>query len=101
MWRSTLPENVLRKLVDTLGVVSWARCGALLSKQLATMVPQDIVVSTDDFKALMQGPDPEVSCNQGYARTWLLNTVCLQELFLGPAIAPSDSFTVAHILAPA
>ena len=77
VWRSNLSERALEALglvADSLGAVSWARYGAQPSKQLAAIVPKDIVVSTDDFEALMQGPalwHPEVR----YAHTWLLNTV--------------------------
>ena len=37
--------------MDFLGVVGWARCAALLNKELAAMLPRDIVLSVGDFTA--------------------------------------------------
>ena len=55
-------------MVNSLGVVSWARCAALLSKELAKMVPQDIVVSDSDF-ALTSGPITDVTSALDQARS--------------------------------
>ena len=49
-------------MVDALGIVDWARCAAFLSKELKTMVPQDIVISGDDF-APTTHPDAEVGAS--------------------------------------
>ena len=47
--RSKIPEEALRTVIDSLGVIGWARCAAFLNKELAALVPQDIVISVGDF----------------------------------------------------
>ena len=76
--RSTLPEDALRAVVDSVGVIDWARCAAFLSKELRRTVPQDIVISFDDFGALS---DLDTEVRSGLAsflihRPFTLREVC-------------------------
>lgn len=54
-------------MVNALGIVDWARCAAFLSKELKTMVPQDVVISGGDFAARTD-PASEVRSHLGQAR---------------------------------
>ena len=56
--------------MDALGVADWARCAAFLSKELKKMVPQDVVISCDDFSPTTH-PRAEVRSHPGQACCWL------------------------------
>ena len=62
-------------MVDSVGLIGWARCAAFLSKELRRTLPQDVVITINDFAAVS---DPHTEVRGGRA-TSLSNTHAFQK----------------------